>query len=234
MNIGYRSGRFLIGEKGNILEYKVPFCSISAISMTASTKIVLFLVLVKENEEKMLKVGREIMKKNPHSPVTVLLIFARATQYNVTAIILQVTDFQKHCLSPELLELNEKSVMLPQSSGTVWKVLKNNEKLIIYKCQYLAAISPDEKAARGSLFSMLISLNPFLGFQILIIWSQICFLLLFTPNLSSTYACMIIPLCSECPYFRTPSFLLFNLKTSRTSSRPTSMKPFLSINLIFK
>ena len=51
----------MIGEKGEILEYKMPFCSIPAVSITASTKAVLFLVLliVKENKEKMLNVGKE-------------------------------------------------------------------------------------------------------------------------------------------------------------------------------
>ena len=53
----------MIGEKGKILEYKIPFCSISAVSITASKKVVLFLVLltVKENKEKMLNMGKEII-----------------------------------------------------------------------------------------------------------------------------------------------------------------------------
>ena len=40
----------MIGEKGKILEYKIPFCSISAVSITASKKVVLFLVLFSGTE----------------------------------------------------------------------------------------------------------------------------------------------------------------------------------------
>ena len=81
----------------------MPFCSISAVSITASTKVVLFLVLliVKENKEKMLNVGKEIIKRKKQNTcfpsITVLLSFVRVTQCNVIAIILQFTDFPKHC-----------------------------------------------------------------------------------------------------------------------------------------
>ena len=119
--------------------------------------------------------------------------------------------------------------------GACWslfKILIKTKKLIIYKCQYLAAISPDEKAVRGSLFSMIISQNSFLGFQILIILPEICFLLLFSLNLSFTYACMSIPLCSV-SLFQNIFFFSTYLKVSRTSLRPTSIKLLVSINLIF-
>lgn len=81
----------------------MPFCSISAVSITASMKFVLFLVLliVKKNKDKMLNVGKESLKKQTNTcfpSITVLLSFVRITQCNVIAIILQITDFPKHCL----------------------------------------------------------------------------------------------------------------------------------------
>lgn len=95
---------------------------------------------------------------------------------------------------------------------------------------YIAAISSNEKAVRGSLFSIVISQNPFLHFQILIIWSQIGLLLLFNPNLSSMYACVIIPLCSECPSFRTHSFFLYTYNFQElVQDTPLCKLPYLLI-----
>lgn len=94
----------------------------------------------------MLKVDREIIKKKKKTPHISFFYsfvnFSRDTQYHIIVIILQFTYFQQHYLSPELLGLNEKSVMFPQSSGTEWKFLKD-KKLIIYKHQYLVVLSSD-------------------------------------------------------------------------------------------
>lgn len=119
--------------------------------------------------------------------------------------------------------------MLFPSCSAPWKYLKDDEKLIINKFQYLAAISPNEKTFRGSPFSMIISLNPFLSFQMLTIGSQISFLLLFNPILSSTYACMIIPLCSACPLLSEHLPFSIYLKISGINPRHTFIKPPLTI-----
>lgn len=119
-----------------------------------------------------------------------------------------------------------------RSSDIVWKFLKT-KKLIIYECQYLAVISPDEKSCQRLPFSMIITELFFFWLPDTHNFARNLFSTsLFNLNLSFTYACMSIPLCSV-SLFQNIFFSTY-LKVSRTSLRPTSIKLLVSINLIFK
>lgn len=89
-------------------------------------KFVLFLVLliVKKNKDKMLNVGKEIIKKTNKHMFSFYYSFAKFCKDH---------SMQCHCNNSsdywfsKALSENEKSAITPQSSDIVWKFLKNKE-----------------------------------------------------------------------------------------------------------